>query len=96
MGLPVHRVALAAYPRTKHTLDGLYVWDRPAQPDDDELIDEVFRLTAERKQLANEVGAGRPLNSIPNSPSDDECYFCPFYRPESKTDDGPGCPGNRS
>lgn len=95
LGLPVNRVALAAYPRTKHTLDDLYVWDCPAQPDDDALIDHVFELTWQRKLLALEVKNGRALNSITNEPSDDECYFCPFYRPQSAQDNGPGCPGTR-
>ncbi|HTE67570.1 MAG TPA: hypothetical protein VK942_02240 [Actinomycetes bacterium] len=94
LGLPVRRVALAAYPRTSHTLDGLYVWEREAQPGDDELIDEVFKLTAIRKQIAREVMNGRPLNTVPAKPSNDECYFCPFYRPQSAHDDGPGCPGH--
>lgn len=96
LGLPVRRVALAAYPRTSHTLDGLYVWERVARPDDDELIEEVFKLTAARKQIAQEVLSGRPLTDVPSTPSDDECFFCPFYRPQSAHDDGPGCPGPRT
>jgi hypothetical protein len=95
LGLPVQRVAIAAYPRTSHTLDGLYVWERAARDDDDQLLDEVFRLTALRKSMAIEVMNGRPLITVPATPSDDECYFCPFYRPQSAHDNGPGCPGNR-
>ena len=95
LGLPVRRVAIAAYPRTSHTLDGLYVWEREATPSDDLLIDEVFKLTAIRKSIANEVTNGRPLLTVPATPSDSECYFCPFYRPQAAHDDGPGCPGNR-
>lgn len=95
MGLPVKRVVLAAYPRTKHTLDELYVWEELSSPNDDDELDELFKLTAIRKALADEVRAGRALNSIPDSPSDDECFFCPFYRPQSAHDNGPGCPGNR-
>ena len=95
LGLPVRRVVLAAYPRTSHTLDGLYVWERAARDDDDAVIDEIFKLTWQRKLLANEVKNGRPLNTVPATPSDDECYFCPFYRPQSAHDNGPGCPGNR-
>lgn len=96
LGLPVRRVALAAYPRTSHTLNGLYVWEREASPADDELIEKVFELTWQRKLLAQEVMNGRPLNSVPAFPSDDECFFCPFYRPQSAHDNGPGCPGNRT
>lgn len=95
LGLPVRRVAIAAYPRTSHTLDGLYVWEREHTPIDDQLIDQVFELTAHRKAMADEVLNGRPLSTVPTTPSDDECYFCPFYRPQSAKDDGPGCPGNR-
>jgi len=95
LGLPVRRVALAAYPRTSATLDGLYVWERAASASDDELIDKVFELTAARKQLAAEVVNGRPLSTVPSHPSDDECFFCPFYRPQSAHDNGPGCPGPR-
>jgi len=95
LGLPVRRVALAAYPRTSHTLDGLYVWESEAQPSDDALIDEVFKLTAIRKDMAQQVMNGRPLSTVPVTPSDDECFFCPFYRPQSAHDNGPGCPGPR-
>ena len=96
LGLPVKRVALAAYPRTAASLDGLYVWDDPSGEQDDELIDEVFRLTDHRKALAAEVQTGhRRLVDIDIAPDDDECYFCPFYRPQSKRDGGPGCPGSR-
>lgn len=94
LGLPVHRVALAAYPRTSHTLNGLFVWEREARPDDDELIEEVFKLTAIRKELAQQVASGhKSLNEIPKHANDDECFFCPFYRPQSARDNGPGCPG---
>src|SRR5262245_40123534 len=93
-GLPVKRVALAAYPRTSHTLDGLYVWEREAGPEDDQLIGEVFDQTAVRKQLAAEVRAERMnFTDIPMHPDSDECFFCPFYRPQSSGDNGPGCPG---
>jgi hypothetical protein len=94
MGLPVTRVALAAYPRTAASLDGLYVWERATGPQDDALIEEVFRLTARRKAMAEEVISGlKTFTDIPLSTDDDECFFCPFYRPQSKRDNGPGCPG---
>lgn len=96
MGLPVKRIALAAYPRTSHTLDGLYVWEQASGPEDDVLLDEVFGRVDRLKGLAEHVTSGRfTLNQIPTSPDDDECYFCPFYRPQSAKDGGPGCPGPR-
>lgn len=94
LGLPVTRVVLAAYPRTAATLDGLYVWERATGPQDDVLIEEVFRLTDRRKALAEEVLSGlKTFTDIPISADDSECFFCPFYRPQSKRDNGPGCPG---
>lgn len=94
LGLPVQRVALAAYPRTATSLNGLYVWEHVLGPADDAVIREVFDRTKTRKELAGEVAAGRMrLNDIPAAPDDDECFFCVFYRPESAQDDGPGCPG---
>lgn len=94
MGLPVTRVALAAYPRTAASLDGLYVWSRETGPQDDPLIEEVFRLTDRRKSLAAALVSGAvKFTEIPTAIDDDECYFCPFYRPQAKRDGGPGCPG---
>lgn len=94
LGLPVRRVALAAYPRSSASLDGLYVWEREASPSDDELLEEVFKLTAERKTLAQQILSGqKTLTDIPKRASEDECYFCPFYRPQSARDNGPGCSG---
>ncbi|RGC68443.1 hypothetical protein C5N14_13735 [Micromonospora sp. MW-13] len=94
LGLPVTRVALAAYPRTAASLDGLYVWERATGAQDDALIEEVFRLTDRRKAMAENVISGsKTLTDIPTSPDDDMCFFCPFYRPQSKRDNGPGCPG---
>jgi hypothetical protein len=95
LGLPVTRVALAAYPRTAASLDGLYVWERPTGPQDDALIEEVFKLTDRRKAMAEEVLRGSvSITDIPIATDDDECFFCPFYRPQSKRDNGPGCPGS--
>lgn len=94
LGLPVHRVAIAAYPRTSATLDGLYVWEREYTPADDTLIQEVFRQTAHRSALADQLLSGQlKLMDVPATPDDDECYFCPLYRPQSARDGGPGCPG---
>lgn len=96
MGLPVKRLALAAYPRTSHTLDGLYVWERASGPEDDAFLEAVFAHTAYRKELAQQLMSGRlSFTDIAPAPDDDECFFCPFYRPQSAKDGGPGCPGPR-
>jgi hypothetical protein len=94
LGLPVRRVALAAYPRTASSLDGLYVWERQHTSADDELIAEVFQQTKARAEVSRHVRAGvLPLNAVPATPSDDDCYFCPFYRPQAARDGQAGCPG---
>jgi hypothetical protein len=94
LGLPVRRVALIAWPRTAATLDGLYVWERPYTPADDELLAEVFEQTETRAAVAVEVRAGRlDLMQVPATPSNDDCFFCPYYRPQSARDGGSGCPG---
>lgn len=101
LGLPVRRVALAAYPRTAASIDGLYVWDREfAGPDGQlteaniELLTEVFAQTARRTELAAQLTAGRlRLDDVDTDPDTTECFFCPFYRPQAAKDSGPGCPG---
>lgn len=101
MGLPVERVVLAAYPRTAASLDGLYVLERrftdetgSVAPENVALLAEVFADTDRRRQQADELLAGRlRLMDIPAEPDGDTCYFCPFYRPQSAKDSGPGCPG---
>jgi hypothetical protein len=94
LGLPVHRVVLAAWPRTGSSVDGLYVWDHPITPDDDALIEEVFARTAIRARVAAQIRAGRiDIGAVPATPDPDSCFFCPLYRPQSARDGGPGCPG---
>lgn len=100
-GLPVRRVAIAAYPATAGSLDGLYVWEHPFTTADGALhpavvalLTEIFDDTERRKQQAADVVAGRiSLTDVPGFPDNDECYFCPFYRPQAAKDSGPGCPG---
>jgi hypothetical protein len=94
LGLPVKRVALAAYPRTAASLDGLYVWEREHTPADDELLQVVFDQTRVRRQYAEQIVAGRMnLLDVPADADSDECYFCPFYRPQAARDGQYGCPG---
>lgn len=101
LGLPVKRVVLAAYPATAASLDGLYVWERALTddagqllPENAQLIQEVFEQTAMRQDMAKLLHSGRlTLTQIPMTPDNSECYFCPFYRPQSARDGGLGCPG---
>lgn len=95
MGLPVIRVVLIAYPRTAGTLDGLYVWERPHTTADDDLLEVVFHETEYRKQWAIALVTGAAgLMDVPAATDSEECYFCPFFRPQSARDQGPGCPGH--
>lgn len=95
LGFPVVRVVLAAYPATAASMDGTYVWDLPHTEADNELLAEVYEQTQRRKEWADAIRAGKAqLNDVPASPSDDGCYFCPFFRPEAARDNGMGCPGH--
>lgn len=94
LGLDVDRVVIAAWPRTKSQLDLQYIHEMPFSPDDP-LLHEVFRQTAERELVAELVRDQLVrLDQIPATPSDHDCYFCPFYRPQA-TDGGAGCPGTK-
>ena len=94
LGLPVRGVALAAWPRTASTLDGLYVWERPHTEADDQLITEVLQQTETRKAMAQLLISGLVrFDQIPHSPDNDSCFWCPFFRPEAARDGGPGCAG---
>jgi hypothetical protein len=101
-GLPVRRVLLAAYPRTAASLDGLYVWERRLTDDaghlteeNAALIAEVFEQTAARRRYADQLlNQQIRFEDVPATPSSDECFFCPYYRPQAAKDSGPGCPGS--
>lgn len=96
LGLPVERVALAILPRTASSLDDLYVWDKVLTPEDDQLLEQVFEETRLRKQAAELVINGQlNLMDIPMKPDDEECWFCPIWRPEAKDGHAVGCPGTR-
>lgn len=94
LGLPVDRVVLAAYPATAASLDGLWVWERPHTPADDELLKVVYEQTQQRRAWAEQLAAGTAtLQQVPGAPTDQDCYFCPFFRPEGGGD-GNTCPGH--
>lgn len=103
LGLPVRRVAVAAYPRTAATIDGLYVWENPDGFADENgrihpavmaELEDTFAETAHRRRLADQIIAGQlRFMDVPAAADSDECYFCIFYRPQAARDGGPGCPG---
>lgn len=94
IGFPVDRVVIASWPRTKSTLDDLYVWSHVPTPEDDQLVRDVLAQTAFRQSVAALVRAGSmSLMDVPASPEDNECYFCMLYRPQAKYDGEYGCPG---
>ncbi len=97
LGLPVDRIILAALPRTGSSLSGMYCWGHLCGPEDDVVLSEVLRRTEIRRQVAVEVQSGRlDIRNVPITPGSDSCYFCPFFRPQSAQDNGPGCPGHSS
>jgi hypothetical protein len=95
-GRPVRRVALIAYPRTGSSLDGVYVWETPFDGQAVAELAETFMDMDRRNKMAAGVRDGAyQWRGIPMAPDDDECYFCPFYRPQAARDGGEGCPGPR-
>lgn len=95
LGLEVRRIVLLAWPRTRSSLDAMFVWEREVTEADDAFLREVVLPELEYRKAwaaALVTGAAR-LSDVPMDPRD-ECHFCPFYRPQSARDDGPGCPGH--
>lgn len=97
LGLPVKRVALLAYPATQPSLAGTYCWERPYTPADDELLEQVFIETEYRRQWALALLTNSAtLMDVPSCEDSEDCYYCPFYRPQAAKDPaGGGCPGPR-
>jgi hypothetical protein len=94
LGLPVERVVIVSWPRTKSTLDDMYVWSHVPTPEDDQLVRDVLAATGFRQYLATLVQAGQfDLMDVPAVPEDNECYFCGLYRPQSAHDGKYGCAG---
>ncbi len=95
-GFRVDRVGVLAYPRTGSSLDGIYVWEHAMDASMAELLAEVFSDMKRRRGMAAEIEAGQlRLEHVPTTPSQDECFFCPFYRPSASVD-GVGCDGKKT
>lgn len=81
-GLEVERIVLLAYPADKSRMDNLYVWEKTPDKSDDELIEQVWEWTEYRRGWAAAIISGQAtLSDVPADPEDDQCFFCPFYRP---------------
>jgi hypothetical protein len=94
MGLRVDRIVLLAWPRTKSSLDELYVWEHVPTAEDEELVDDVLERTGARQAVAGMVRAGTvSIMDVPATPDDDSCHWCPLYRPQAAYDSSYGCPG---
>jgi hypothetical protein len=94
LGLPVDRVVLASWPRTKSSLDEMYVWEHLITPEDEQLVRDTISRTQVRQAVAEQVKAGK-LNvmQVTPTPSEDDCTYCPLRRPQSLYDGKFGCPG---
>jgi hypothetical protein len=94
LGLPVERIVIVSWPRTRSTLDELYVWSHVPTAEDDQLVDDVLVQTQFRQQVADAVRAGRlDIADVPVTPEDTECFFCDQYRVQAAYDGLYGCPG---
>lgn len=95
LGYPVDRVALISWPRTKSTLDDMYVWEKTITNEDLLAVLDVLEKTAVREDAAKLLVQGRVnFFEIPATPSDDDCQYCPFFNPAAMADGtSAGCPG---
>jgi hypothetical protein len=95
LGFPVERVALVSWPRTKSTLDDLYVWEKPLTAADLAEVERLLAKTADRERLAQWMTAGAiGFWDIPATPSADDCTWCPFFNPAAIGEGtAKGCPG---
>lgn len=95
LGLPVDRIILLAWPRTKSSLDAMYVWDHEVTAEDESFLDNVIAPELIwRKQWAAAVLTGAAqITDVPMD-TEDTCQWCPIYRPASARDGLYGCPGH--
>lgn len=95
LGVRVDRIVLLAWPRTSSSLDGMYVWEHVITDDDLAFLRDVVEpeLRYRKEWAAALVTGAAQLTDVPADTAD-ECHFCPFYRPQSARDGGPGCPGH--
>ena len=84
LGLPVRRVMLMLWPRTGSSLSMAYAYGIDLTSETEaETDDLLFNLIPQQLEYADQLRKGQvQLHDIPASPDSDNCYFCPFFRPE--------------
>jgi hypothetical protein len=94
-GCQVDRVCLVSWPRTHSTMDDMYVWEHTITAADIALVVDLIEKTEIREQLAAIVVRGDlALMEIPATPSENDCQYCPFFRPDAAVNPNVrGCPG---
>src|SRR5580698_1495138 len=95
LGFTVDRIALISWPRTKSTLDDMYVWEKTITNEDLLEVLSVLEKTAVCEDVAKLMGEGRiGFYEVPPTPSEDDCQYCPFFNPAALNDGtSAGCPG---
>jgi len=94
-GFRVDRICLVSWPRTHSTLDDLYVWEHVITAGDIAAVAELIERTQVREALAAFVVNGSmDFWQVPATPSEDDCQYCPFFRPDAALNPNvKGCAG---
>lgn len=94
-GYNVQRIVLISWPRTKSSLEDMYVHEQPLTLEDMQEVERVLEKTVIREELAKFVASGEmSLWDIPAVPSESDCQYCPFFNPAALTEGTHlGCPG---
>lgn len=94
-GFTVERIILVSWPRTKSSMDDIYVYEHVITQEDIDNTIKLLERTAVREELAKAVASGvLDLYDIPMTPSDSDCQYCPYYQPRAALDPSlKGCPG---
>lgn len=90
LGLPVHEVAIAFYPRAGQ-LSGLHVW---SEPYDQQIAVDAMGRVDQILEVAVALGVDQHpdrYTAIPRQPGRG-CLYCPWMRPGA--DRGDACPGD--
>jgi hypothetical protein len=91
----VDRIALVSWPRTHSSMDDMYVYEHVITDEDIALVVDLIAKTEVREQLATFIVSGElSLWDVPALPSENDCQYCPFFRPDAATNPNvKGCPG---